>query len=163
MAKEYSFKSKDHEVLGVTPKDVALELARITKKHGGVLTRQDVVNASRKKTAVLHAQFTWDDGVAAEEYRKHEAGKIVHCVVVRDTDTQQISPTLIRVVAPEGSEAAGKDKVAYVQAADARDWPDVAERREKGVKDRLIHLRREYASVTKLKAVWDAIDKVCGS
>ena len=32
MAKEYSFKSKDHEVLGVTPKDVALELARITKK-----------------------------------------------------------------------------------------------------------------------------------
>ena len=163
MAKEYSFKSKDHEVLGVTPKDVALELARITQKHGGVLTRQDVVNASRKKGAVLHAQVTWDDGVAAEEYRKHEAGKIVHCVVVRDTDTQQISPTLIRVVAPEGSEAAGKDKVAYVQAADARDWPDVAERREKGVKDRLIHLRREYASVAKLKPIWDAIDKVCGA
>ena len=163
MAKEYSFKSKDHEVLGVTPKDVALELARITQKHGGVLTRQDVVNASRKKGAVLHAQFTWDDGVAAEEYRKHEAGKIVHCVVVRDTDTQQISPTLIRVVAPEGSEAAGKDKVAYVQAADARDWPDVAERREKGVKDRLIHLRREYASVAKLNPIWDAIDKVCGA
>lgn len=163
MAKEYSFKSKDHEVLGLTPKDVALELARITQKHGGVLTRQDVVNASRKKGAVLHAQFTWDDGVAAEEYRKHEAGKIVHCVVVKDTDTQQTSPTLIRVVAPEGSEAASKDRVAYISSADAKNWPDVAERREKGVKDRLIHLRREYASIAKLKPIWDAIDKVCGS
>jgi len=163
MAKKYAFKSKDHEVLGLTPKDVALELRRITQKYGGIATRQDVVNESRNKTSVFYSQFEWDNNIAAEEHRKHQAGRIVHCVVVTDTDTQQTTPTLIRVVAPEGSEAAGKDKVAYVQAVDARDWPDVAERREKGVKDRLIHLRREYASVAKLKAVWDAIDKVCGS
>lgn len=163
MAKKYAFKSKDHEVLGLTPKDVALELKRITKKYGGVITRQDVVNESRDETSVLHYQFTWDNSVAAEEHRKHQAGKLVWCVVVTDTDTQYTAPTLIRVVAPEGSEAASKDKVAYVQATDARDWPDVAVRREKSIKDRLISLRREYASVAKLKPIWDAIDKVCGS
>lgn len=163
MPKIYTYKSKDHELDGLSPKKVALELRRIKEENDGILTRQDVVNASKPKNALLHKHFEWDNNIAGNEYRLHQAGRIVHCVQVTNTATQNTTPTMVRVVAPPGSRASARDTVAYVEAADLKMHSEVAIRKLKSVKDRLLHLKNEYSSLADLKPVWDIIEELCGS
>lgn len=53
------------------------ELDAIADAHGGKLFPHDVVNAARNPNSVLHGCFEWDDSVAAEEYRLHQARKLI--------------------------------------------------------------------------------------
>lgn len=47
------------------------------------LTAENLVDVSRPKEAPLHRAFEWDDAVAGEEWRKHQARHIISSVVVR--------------------------------------------------------------------------------
>lgn len=61
----------------------------------GKLTPKNLVDASRDKSAPLHNEFEWRDGVAAEKYREVQAGYIIRSVAVRiteiPTETTQMS------------------------------------------------------------------------
>lgn len=43
---------------------------------GETVKPSDVVELARDENTALHNLFTWDDSVAAERYREHEAGCI---------------------------------------------------------------------------------------
>lgn len=58
------------------------ELERIYNSSG-TLEPEQVVDASRPKKAPLHDCFEWDDAVAAEEYRKTQAGCLIRNIVVK--------------------------------------------------------------------------------
>lgn len=62
-------------------------LETLEYKHGA-LTPDLVVREARKKTSPLHSCFEWDDSIAAEKYRKHEARNLTRSVLVV---TQQVS------------------------------------------------------------------------
>ena len=57
---------------GVKAQDAGEELARIHKRHGQ-LTPSLVVDESRSQKATLHRIFEWDDEIAAENFRHHQA------------------------------------------------------------------------------------------
>lgn len=66
----------------VNPDIASRELHRIREEYGA-LTGEAVVEASRPEDAPLHPVFEWDDGKAAEAYRRHQATTLIRAVVVR--------------------------------------------------------------------------------
>lgn len=64
------------------PAQVAGEaLERIAATHGHI-TPALVVDDARPDAAPLHPVFEWDDGVAGEKFRRHQASTLVRAVVV---------------------------------------------------------------------------------
>jgi hypothetical protein len=53
----------------------------LRERAGGEIRPQDVVEAARPPTSIIHAMFTWDDQKAAIEFRLHEAKKIITAIV----------------------------------------------------------------------------------
>jgi hypothetical protein len=60
---------------------ITAELRRIASSNGGLLLPQDVVDAARPKTSVLHSRFEWDDDKAAESYRLWQARQLIRVTV----------------------------------------------------------------------------------
>lgn len=48
----------------------------------GCLSAQRLVDVSRPKEAALHTAFEWDDSIAGEEWRKHQARHIINSIIV---------------------------------------------------------------------------------
>jgi hypothetical protein len=61
--------------------ETILALRAIAAKHNNVLKPEDVVEAARPKTSPLHDRFTWDDNVAAEQYRLWEARQLIRTTI----------------------------------------------------------------------------------
>lgn len=63
------------------------ELYSLAKEKGGKLTPQYVVEKAKSKKSVLHNYFTWDDTIAAKEYRIYQARKLMGAIeIVIETD-----------------------------------------------------------------------------
>lgn len=58
---------------------------------GDSATPEQIVDKGRDESTQLHRCFTWDDTVAAEKWRKHEAQLIVHFLVIDRKDEEQQS------------------------------------------------------------------------
>jgi hypothetical protein len=65
------------------------ELERINARDGGV-SAPGVVQAARPAKAPLHPAFEWDNGVAGESWREHQARNLIRS---------------IRIIGPSGHEA----------------------------------------------------------
>lgn len=48
----------------------------------GRLNAQTLVDVNRPEDAPLHNSFEWNDSIAGEEWRKHQARNIIHSLVV---------------------------------------------------------------------------------
>lgn len=66
---------------GVSADVAGRELRRIAQQHGHITSKM-VVDESRPEDAALHPAFEWDDGIAGERYRLHQASSLVRAVVV---------------------------------------------------------------------------------
>ena len=66
---------------GVKAQDAGEELARIHKRHGQ-LTPSLVVDESRSQEATLHRIFEWDDEIAAENFRHHQARALIKSIEI---------------------------------------------------------------------------------
>lgn len=53
---------------------------------GETVKPSEVVEFARDENTELHNLFTWDDSVAAERYREHEAGCILRNIVIVNKD-----------------------------------------------------------------------------
>lgn len=58
----------------------------------GHLTPEVVVEAARAKRHPLHDQFEWDDSIAAEEFRRAQAQRLISAVVVITPETAANPP-----------------------------------------------------------------------
>lgn len=83
MTHTYVFTDGDaaEQQLGITAQTAGEELARIKQQHGR-LEPFAVVNESRPTEAPLHPAFEWRDPVAAEQWREHQASKLIKRVRV---------------------------------------------------------------------------------
>lgn len=55
-------------------------LMEIEKKKG-ILNPEDIVSEAKKKTSPLHDKFTWNDSVAGNLYRIHQARNLIRIYV----------------------------------------------------------------------------------
>lgn len=71
---------------GVDPDDAIKELERIESVYG-TLSPERILNESRDDSAVLHPLFEWEDDLAAEKFRIHQARFIlnnIHVKIIKD-------------------------------------------------------------------------------
>ena len=67
------------------------ELVRLHNVNGS-LTAKDVVDASRPEDAPLHPVFEWDDSVASEQWRQHQARLMVCAIEYTPLPTAPVEP-----------------------------------------------------------------------
>lgn len=67
---------------GIDPDLAIAEIERIESVYGG-LTPENVLEASRDESALLHPLFQWDDNVAATQYRLQQARTIINNVEIK--------------------------------------------------------------------------------
>lgn len=108
----YKFTDDRQTYRGLKPAQVGKELETIRKRNGGKLHTEKVVDAARPDDAVLHPAFTWDDEVAAEEYRKWEARQLIRVVVVEHPQAGSVHKYVPVSVGTDG------EKERYYQAAE---------------------------------------------
>lgn len=70
------------------PQKIGEALATISDRSGGHLVPNAVVEAARDRKSPLHRHFEWDDAIAAEKHRLHQARSMIRCINVIDTRTE---------------------------------------------------------------------------
>lgn len=96
MEKQFQFRSGSRIKGSIDANVVGEELERIADKHDGI-TAQGVVDESTPEDAALHPCFTWDNEIAANEFRKHEARNIVRSVRVVYPDKTDSEPAFVHI------------------------------------------------------------------
>lgn len=147
------YKLKSGARLPVKAQVAGEECERLEAK--GMLTPNNLVEASRPDDAPLHKCFEWDDTVAAEKWRQTQAAYIIRSVEV--TVEKSIEPTRA-FVATVSDDSREYRSVGYImRRADDREALLDSARRE------LLAFRRKYQTLHELSEVIDAIDGVIGS
>ena len=90
----YTFRNGTR-ISGVNAQTAGEELARIQNAHGAI-TAPLVVDEARPTDAPLHPAFEWNDLVAAEQHRQHQARNLIRSVQIIETD-DQTSPAYVHI------------------------------------------------------------------
>lgn len=68
------------------------------KDLGDEFTPDEIVEKAKNSTTELHKCFEWDNDVAAEKYRLHQARMITsNLVFLKESDAEEEQPVLVRV------------------------------------------------------------------
>lgn len=130
----------------------------ISNKNGSSVTPQDLLDASRPEDTPLHNDFEWRNDIAAEEYRKYQARNIIHSltiVVEHKDDENKNDESEVRAffVIKENEKQSYKPIKVIMQD----------ENYEKQLYDsalkELIAIKNKYATIQKLKHIFDEIEK----
>lgn len=83
-------------VAGIDPQVAGEQLDLIYAKHNE-LTAPLVVDAARPEDAPLHPVFEWDDSIAAERHREHQARNLIRSVQIISSDNEPPEPVFVHV------------------------------------------------------------------
>jgi len=127
-------------IKGVSAQTIGNELTGLCDKTGK-LVAGTVVEAARPEDAALHPVFEWDDAVAGELWRHHEARHLIKSVrfVRNDEETQEKTVTPVFYFVPP---AGGNGPGAYHKTEVIVEHPDMLART-------LDQLREQLASAEK--------------
>jgi hypothetical protein len=115
------------------------------------LTPKNVVDANRAENAPLHNEFEWDDSIAAESYREEQARYIIRMLQVKPEEKKEIP-----IRAYFSIETANTyENIATIQASKEK----LDYLYEQALKE-LKAFQRKYSKITKLKPIFDEIDKL---
>lgn len=153
-AVEYAYRASGWKPRGsLTADTVGHELEQIAARSG--LQPQAVVDAARPKRAALHPVFEWDDTIAAEEYRRHQARSLVQAIVVKRVDGKPARPVRAFVhLRPDSEEE------QYVSILDAREDPVLRQQLLQKAAAELKSWERRYRDLKEFTGLVAAIDSV---
>ena len=141
---------------GVDANTVGGVMEEIEEKHGSV-TSELFLEASRPENSPTHGVFEWDDGVAAEKYRLHQASRTICSirVVVKEDPfgkTMEKPPRAYVNVSSDDSK-----KAQYMNVRDALENEDtrflVLSRAMRELKE----FQEKYSNLSELAEVFLAI------
>lgn len=125
------------------------ELDRIYQKHGNLIP-SNVVEESRDETSVLHPCFEWNDAAAAEKYRETQAGLILRNITVVSESVGNEEPVRAFVSVQK----------SYQPIEIVLSDQEKTEELLKNALKELTSFRAKYNTLSMLKPVFDAIEKV---
>ncbi len=134
-------------------------MEEIESKNGAV-TSELFLEASRAEDSPTHAVFEWNDGIAAEKYRLHQAARTICAIrVIVQGGSDSRSPTKpLRAfvnVAEDDSKRAQYMNVSYAMSnEETRSMVLLRAMRE------LKAFQEKYSTLTELAGVFMAIDEV---
>ncbi len=122
------------------------------KKHG--ITAEDLVEEASHPKSVFRDWFTWDDSLAAKQYRLEQARSLMRSIQVRIIVTPQEAPVTLRVMhcvhREEGKKYDFINAIAQV--------PDELDEILQRALHELIGWRTRYAALQKLSPIFKPID-----
>lgn len=132
---------------------VAGEVFEKIEAENGSVTPELVLDNSRDEGAALHKCFEWDDSVAAENYRLHQAGFLIRnliTVVVKE-EPEDVTPSQyeVRAFVNVSTETAGK----YVAIERAFNEEETLAIVLKNAHNELIAFQRKYSVYSELADV----------
>jgi len=133
---------------------------RIAATHGGV-TPAMLVEHARPKTAPLHPAFEWDDGVAAEEWRRTQARYLLRMLVIREADAGEAQPPEpIRAFVSVTTQEGERRYLSVVTAmSDAEMRFQIVERAWR----ELLEWRARYLNYQEFADIFRAVDELEGT
>lgn len=140
------------KVKGLYKADAEAVYSEITAL-GDSFSPEQIVEAAKDENSELHKCFTWDDTVAAENWRKHQARVLVAQLVVR-TETSDNEPVAVRVIATTSTRNEYKPVVKLLEVE--QDYADLLARATR----ELQAIRAKYKIVTELREIFEAIDEL---
>ena len=87
----------------------------------GEIDPKVVVEKAREESNLLHNCFEWQDDIAAEKYRIHQARQLIRCVVVVEDDKQIETRAFVNVSFSEGQPNAYHTTSVVLQNEYSRD------------------------------------------
>ena len=130
--------------------DVAGAVCEGLEKEGK-LTGEQLVEVSRPEDAPLHKEFDWDDAVAGEKWRVHQARQIINSLIVIAPETNTEVRKFYNIQMSK-DDRKYESIEAVMQRVEKRDILLRSAMRE------LSALRKKYAALSELAKVFDAID-----
>lgn len=116
----------------------------------GRLTAKELLEESRPESAPLHNEFEWNDGVAAENWREHQARHIINSLIVCPEKSEPVRG-FFKISNAEKNYRAVE---TILQSSDSTEkLLDIA-------KGELWAIRKKYGTLQSLSEVWAAIDGV---
>lgn len=117
------------------------------------LTKESLVDASRPIDAPLHKEFEWDDKLAAEEYRKEQAGLIIRNLAVKMEEAGE-EPVRAYFKTETGHKSVFESIQTIMAEADKRN-----SLLEIAIKE-LQSFKKKYSMLKELARVFEEIDKL---
>lgn len=130
------------------------ELERVRRKHGGLLRPVDVVKRARNPESPLHGSFTWNDSVAAHQYRLVQARWLIVRVTVEQADVPEVQAY---VSLPSDRL---QDDGGYRSLADVLGTPEWYEEMMAEALDVLERAKEKYGMLRELKLAFEEVGKV---
>lgn len=118
---------------------------------GDSFSPADIVEAARNESSELHKCFEWDDSIAAEKYREHQARMVVAQLVVR-TETTDNTPVSVRVIS--SANAMNSYMPTKMLIRSEPEYADLLER----AKRELRAFQQKYITVVELQDIFAMID-----
>ncbi|MEE8240129.1 MAG: hypothetical protein V3R16_02575 [Nitrospirales bacterium] len=132
------------------------ELERIRLTNGSMAKPQQVVNVARAEDSPLHDQFEWNDTLAAEQHRLHQARTMLRSIliVVEGEGEELLEPYYVHVEVLGSQE---HKQSGYVPLRVAMADPDMRAQVLGNALRELEVFRRKYGQLIELKIVMEAI------
>ena len=131
---------------GIDAQLVAEEIASL----GESVTPEQVVEMAKDENSETHKCFTWNDTVAAEKWRRHEARQIF-CNLIIKTEVVEEDKAPVRVFYKNDTSGYKQTEMIF----------RVEDEREKLVQFALRELqsiKRKYQTLNELSYIWDLIN-----
>lgn len=93
MKTRYAWRPGAH--ISIDAQKAGEELEDIRRFHNGRLTAEEVLERAKDDKNPLHDHFTWDDTVAAVNWRKGEAGQLIRSITI-DISTSNLETMPVR-------------------------------------------------------------------
>lgn len=130
----------------------------ISNKNGCNVTAQDLLEASRPEDTPLHNDFEWQDDIAAEEYRKYQARNILNSLTIvvehKDNENKNCESDIRAFFVIKEN-----DKQSYKPIKVIMMDNDYEQQLYNSALKELIAIKNKYATIQRLKHIFDEIEK----
>ena len=137
----------------VDANEVGAEIEAIEAENGEV-TNKSVVDRARDKKNVMHGLFEWNDKIAGEKYREHQAGQIIHSLMIV---TEEKEPTRAFMNIEIGAAPCQTGRFVCIDKALSN--PDTRGNVLANAMNELRAFRKKYETLTELSELFAEIDK----
>lgn len=135
----------------------AQEVGEYFESFGVTFSPKQLVDTSREEGTLLHNQFEWRDGVAAEKYRESQAAGIIRNLIIVVEREEEKEPTTVRAYVPTlEKEESGIYQPISVVVKDTNSREILLKR----ALDELLAFKRKYQDLLEFTKFFDEIDKL---
>lgn len=116
----------------------------------GRLTAKDLLDESRPVDAPLHDEFEWDDSLAAESWREHQARNIINSLLIVPEKSEPV----------RGFFKIEQAERNYHSVTAILSRKDTAQRLFDNAMRELVAFQRKYQALEQFNEVWQAIANI---